>query len=192
MRHKDVECNKMKKKNIPNNIAYIDGQNLFMGTTKSEPSWHIDLERFRVYLKSKYGVKKAYYHLGYVNDGEVYQNLYESIQSAGFVLVFREHNSAMMGAKKGNVDSDIIFNAMKRLYTKEDFDKIVLVSGDGDYKSLVSFLISENKFCKLLFPNKKYASSLYKQLEPKYFDYLDSPGMKSKIENKKRRSSLGN
>jgi uncharacterized LabA/DUF88 family protein len=96
-----------------------------------------------------------------------------------------------MGAKKGNVDSDIIFNAMKRLYKKEAFDKIVLVSGDGDYKSLVSFLISENKFSKLLFPNKKYASSLYKKLEPKYFDYLDSPGMKSKIENKKRRSSLG-
>ena len=106
---KDVECNKMKKeKNIPNNIAYIDGQNLFMGTTKSEPSWHIDLSRFRVYLKNKYGIEKAYYHLGYINDGEVYQNLYESIQSAGFVLVFREHNSAMMGAKKGNVDSNIV------------------------------------------------------------------------------------
>jgi uncharacterized LabA/DUF88 family protein len=180
-----------KEKNIPNNIAYIDGQNLFMGTTKSEPSWHIDLSRFRVYLKNKYGIEKAYYHLGYINDGEVYQNLYESIQSAGFVLVFREHNSAMMGAKKGNVDSDIIFSAMKRLYKKEDFDKILLVSGDGDYKSLVSFLISERRFCKLLFPNKKYASSLYKQLEPAYFDYLDSPGIKNKIEHKKRRSSLG-
>lgn len=174
------------------NIAYIDGQNLYMGTSKSDPKWHIDLARFRVYLHDKYGVEKAFYHLGYVNDGEIYQSLYETIQSAGFVLVFREHNSAMMGSKKGNVDSDIIFDTMKRLYIKENFNKIVLVSGDGDYKSLVSFLISESRFCKLLFPNKRYASSLYKQLEPNYFDYLDNPGIKNKIESKKRRSSLGN
>jgi uncharacterized LabA/DUF88 family protein len=175
-----------------NNIAYIDGQNLYMGTTKSDPKWYIDLARFRIYLRDKYKVNKAYYYLGYVNDGEIYQSLYESIQSAGFLLVFREHNSAMMGAKKGNVDSDIIFDAMKRLYKKEAFDKIVLVSGDGDYKSLVTFLINEKRFSKLLFPNKRYASSLYKQLEPSYFDYLDSPGIKNKIESKKRRSSLGN
>lgn len=175
-----------------NNIAYIDGQNLYMGTTKCDPKWYIDLARFRIYLRDKYKVNKAYYYLGYVNDGEIYQNLYESIQSAGFLLVFREHNSAMMGAKKGNVDSDIIFDAMKRLYKKEAFDKIVLVSGDGDYKSLVTFLINEKRFSKLLFPNKGYASSLYKQLEPNFFDYLDSPGIKNKIESKKRRSSLGN
>ena len=41
--------------------------------------------------------------------------------------------------KKGNVDSDIIFNIMKKLYSKEDFDKIILVSGDGDYRMLVDF-----------------------------------------------------
>ncbi len=37
-----------------------------------------------------------------------------------------------------------------------------------------------------------YASSLYKQLEPKYFDYLNNPSVKQKVEHKKRRSSLGN
>lgn len=174
------------------NIAYVDGQILYMGTTKCEPAWHVDLYRFRNYLKNKYDVKTAYYHLGYVNDDETYQKLYETIQSAGFVLVFREHNSAMMGAKKGNVDSDIIFDAMKRLYKNEKIDKILLVSGDGDYKTLVSFLIQEGRFAKILFPNRRYASSLYKKLSPNYFDYLDSPGVKSKIEHKKRRSSLGN
>ena len=38
----------------PHNIAYIDGQNLYMGTTKSEPCWVVDLVRFRVYLEKKY------------------------------------------------------------------------------------------------------------------------------------------
>lgn len=127
------------------NIAFIDGQNLYMATSKREVNpWDIDLARFRIYLEQKYHVTKAYYFLGFVQDTN--QDLYEEIQKAGFVLLFREHNPAMLGTKKGNVDSDIIFHAMKKLYKKEDFEKIVLVSGDGDYKRMVDFLIEEKRF----------------------------------------------
>jgi len=168
------------------NIAYIDGQNLYMGTAKSEPIWRVDLARFRVYLQQKYNVEKAFYYLGYVQDDKRAEELYEEIQSAGFILVFRQHTSVMLGKKKGNVDSDIIFSVMRRLYKKEDFDKVVLVSGDGDYKPLADFLIEENRFAKILFPNKKYASSLYKGIGAPYFAYLSDADVRAKIEKKKR------
>lgn len=153
------------------NYAFVDGQNLYMGTRSSEKLWSVDLARFRVYLEQKYNVSKAYYFLGYIN--EEHQDLYESIQSAGFILVFKEHSSAMVGTKKGNVDTDLVFTIMKKVCRNEDFGKIVLVSGDGDYKMLVEFLIEENKFEKILFPNKKFASSLYKKIGRKYFAYLE-------------------
>jgi len=123
---------------------------------------------------------EAYYFLGYVS--EVNDDLYDKIQKAGFLLKFREHSSSMMGKKKGNVDSDIIFSVMKKLYRKYDFDKIILVSGDGDYKMLVDFLIKESRFKKILFPNKQFASSLYKKITRVYFDYLLN--VKHKIELK--------
>jgi uncharacterized LabA/DUF88 family protein len=167
------------KKEI-NNLVFIDGQNLYMGTNSEKPKWEVDLFKFREYLLKKYKVKDAYYFLGFVNEEN--NDLYEMIQKAGFVLKFREHNSVMIGKKKGNVDSDIIFDIMKRIYKKEEFDKIILVSGDGDYKMLVDFLIEEEKFEKILFPNKQFASSLYKGLKPEYFDYLVN--IKSKIERK--------
>lgn len=167
------------KPDIENNLAFIDGQNLHMGTTLSDNPWKVDLYKFRVYLEKKYDVSEAYYFLGYVQD--INQELYAEIQKAGFILVFRQHNTAMIGKKKGNVDSDIIFNIMKRLYKKPDFDKIVLVSGDGDYKILVDFLVEENRFKKALFPNKKFASSLYKTMGSEYFDYLEIPDTKKKI-----------
>ena len=163
------------------NIAFIDGQNLYLGTTKSEISWVVDLNKFRIYLNKKYKVEKAYYFLGCVN--EEFQDLYDEIQEAGFILKFREHNTVMLGKKKGNVDSDIIFNVMKKLYQKEDFDKIILISGDGDYKMLVDFLIGENKFKKILFPNKKFSSSLYKKITRVYYDYLEN--IKNKIGKRK-------
>ena len=173
-----------------NNLAFIDGQNLYMGTRSDEPKRNTDIAKFRTYLSQKYHVEKAYYFLGFVDEKN--QSLYESIQEAGFVLVFKKHNDAMLGKKKGNVDTDIVFTIMKKLYKKELPDKVLLVSGDGDYKMMVDFLIEEDKFKRILFPNKKFASSLYNSLEPAHFDYLGSEGVRKKIEYKKRRVSLGN
>ena len=171
------------------NIAFIDGQNLYMGTAKREQNpWRINLKRLRIYLEQKYNITKAYYFLGYVQEAR--EDLYEEIQAAGFVLMFREHNAAMLGKKKGNVDSDIIFQVMKRLYKEENIGKIFLISGDGDYKMLVDFLIEEKKFGKMLFPNRQFASSLYKKLGSEYFDYLES--VRDKISQKKEKGSLGN
>ena len=180
----------MKKDSGNKNYAFVDGQNLYMGTARREVGpWKINLARFRIYLEQKYSVAKAYYFLGYVQEEN--QELYKEIQNAGFVLIFRQHNPAMLGTKKGNVDSDIIFHIMKKLYKKEDFDKIILGSGDGDYKLLVDFLIEENRFEKILFPNRKFASSLYKELGSGYFDYLENKDIKSKIGVQKEKGSLG-
>ena len=122
----------MKKNITKNNLAFVDGQNLYMGTNSEKPTWKVDLVKFR------------------------------------------KHNSAMVSKKKGNVDTDIVFDIMKRMYKKEPFDKIVLVAGDGDYKTLVDFLIEEEKFEKILFPNKQFASSLYKKLPSRYYDCLNN------------------
>lgn len=179
---------------IIKNYCYIDGQNLHLGTTTANESWRVDLYKFRVYLREKYQVEKAFYYLGYVQEGADIEHLYEDIQNAGFILVFRQHTSAMIGKKKGNVDSDIIFSVMKRLQKDQDFDKIVLVSGDGDYKMLIDYLIEESKLEKILFPNRKFRSSLYKQIGAPYFAYLDDRDVKKKIARsaKKEESSLGN
>ena len=173
---------------IMKNYCYVDGQNLHLGTANTDPSWHVDLYKFRIYLREKYNVQKAFYYLGYVQEGVKIEQLYENIQNAGFILVFRQHNSAMIGTKKGNVDSDIIFSVMKRLQKDSDFDKIVLVSGDGDYKMLIDYLIEESKLEKLLFPNKKFRSSLYKQIGAPYFAYLDDKDVKKKIAVHKKRA----
>jgi uncharacterized LabA/DUF88 family protein len=162
-----------------NNLAFVDGQNFHLGTTLSDKPWRVNLFRFKIYLEKKYNVKEAYYFLGYIQD--INQEIYSEIQKAGFILVFKQHNPAMLGKKKGNVDTDIVFAIMKRLHKKNDFTKIVLVSGDGDYKLLVDFLIEENKLKKILFPNRKFASSLYKSLGGEYFDYLDSKDVRDKI-----------
>ena len=169
-----------------NNYAFIDGQNLYFGTTKCKfcaesknidfkrikvddcdcgNAWKIDLFRFRKYLKDSFNIVEAYYFLGLLNEAN--QNLYSDLQHAGFIVVFREHNSTMHGNKKGNVDTDIVFEMMKHLIENMN-TKIILVSGDGDYYKTVNYLIQKNVFLKILFPNGKGASSLYNKISSKY------------------------
>ncbi len=159
------------------NIAFIDGQNLHLGTTQN--GWKIDHAKFRIYLRDKYHVDEAYYFLGYVSEEQ--QSLYSNLQKAGFIVLFKEHISTLKGTKKGNVDTDIVFEIMKTIIERKDFSKILLVSGDGDYKKMVDYLINKNVFKKILFPNRKFASSLYKHISWQYYDALDKEALQHKI-----------
>ncbi|PIZ71350.1 hypothetical protein COY07_05165 [Candidatus Peregrinibacteria bacterium CG_4_10_14_0_2_um_filter_43_11] len=165
------------------NIAYIDGQNLHLGTM--ENNWSVDYKKFRIYLRDKYKVEEAYYFLGYISENQ--QELYKSLQRAGFILIFKNHKESFLGDKKGNVDTDIVFEIMKALLD-EDFDKIVLISGDGDYKKVIDYLIEKEKFSKILFPNQKFASSLYRKLGTEYYDHLGNEEVMKKIQYKKKKT----
>src|SRR5680860_237586 len=152
------------------NLAFIDGQNLYLGT--KQDGWNIDLAKLKIYLKDKYNTKEAYYFMGYLQEEN--NELYKEIQKAGFIIIFKDHNEYAITKKKGNVDTDIVFEMMKNLIENNDFNKIILVSGDGDYKKTVDYLISKERFKKILFPNRKFASSLYKKITIRYYDYLDN------------------
>lgn len=151
-----------------NNYAFIDGQNLHLGTKTD--GWTIDLARFRVYLREKYNVSIAYYFLGYVSNEN--DRLYDKIQKAGFILKFKEHSSTILGTKKGNVDTEIVFETMKHLIEEPQMGQIIPVSGDGGYYRMTQFLLQNKKLLKILFPSKKFASSLYRSFGSERYDYL--------------------
>jgi uncharacterized LabA/DUF88 family protein len=159
------------------NIAFIDGQNLHLGT--AHENWKIDFSRFRIYLREKFHIDEAYIFLWFLDEDQ--NDLYKRLQKTGFIIVFREHNSNMKWKKKGNVDVDIVFEVMRRLIDEMDFDKIVLVSGDGDYIKLVKYLIEKNMLKKILFPNKQY-SSLYNPIAYSLGINLSLPDIRNKIE----------
>jgi uncharacterized LabA/DUF88 family protein len=77
---------------------------------------------------------------------------------------------------------------MQKIADREKFGQIVLVSGDGDYYKMVSYLIKKKKFARLLAPNEKHMSSLYKAFDPKYYAFLNRKEVKDKIAYKKRRA----
>ena len=129
-----------------NNVAYIDGANLHKGA--EQLGWDLDYRRLRVWLKEKYAVKQAYLFLGLIPK---YKSLYTDLQEKGFTLVFKEVTYGDDGKIKGNCDADIVVRAMRDSYENTS-DQAILVSSDGDYASLVSFLLEKGKIRVILSP----------------------------------------
>lgn len=49
-----------------NNLAFIDGQNLYLGT--KQDGWNINLSKLKIYLQDKYNIKEAYYFIRYLQE----------------------------------------------------------------------------------------------------------------------------
>ena len=160
--------------NPENNFAYIDGANLHKGV--ADLGWELDYKRLRLWLSSKYKIKRAYLFLGLIPK---YKDLYIHLQEVGFTIVFKETTYDGEGKAKGNCDADLVLRTVCDTY-ENVFDKAVIISSDGDYASLVKFLQERNKVLAIVSPSN-HCSVLLKRTNSKIL-YLD--WVKSKVNKK--------
>ena len=60
--------------------------------------------------------------------------------------------------------------------------RVTAAPGDGDYIKMVKYLIKKNRLAKILAPNHKSFSSLYKNMiDNSFYDFLDINAVKQKI-----------
>jgi len=159
--------------------AFIDSQNLNLSIKKL--GWKMDWRKFRKFLENRYGVSKAFMFIGYIPEQE---KMYQQLHEAGYMVVLKptyDMTKPYQEAKpnddtkpdedkhiKGNIDADLVLWAMKEI---NSYKKAVIVSGDGDFYSLVEYLEENNKLLKLLAPSGYY-SKLYNRID-KYIDRID-------------------
>lgn len=137
-----------------NNFAYIDGANLHRGVAGF--GWTLDYRRLRVWLSDKYNVSRAYIFIGLIPK---YKDLYTYLQESGFTLLFKEVVYDGAGKPKGNCDADLVLQTARDTYENK-LDKAIIVSSDGDYASLVKFLMERGKLRIVLSPHAKDLCSI--------------------------------
>ncbi|HBD05359.1 TPA: hypothetical protein DCZ32_02785, partial [Candidatus Uhrbacteria bacterium] len=128
-------------KNIENNFAFIDGQNLYLAIY--DLGWKLDYKRFRIYLQEKYSVERVYMFMGFLPQN---QELYNFLQSVGYILVFKPIVMSDNGNIKGNCDAELVLQAMDDL---DRYKKALIITGDGDFYCLVKSLDLKGKLLKV-------------------------------------------
>lgn len=165
-------------KNVQKNYAFIDSQNLNLAIR--DMGWKLDFARFRVYLRDKFKIEKAYIFIGYMPSN---QELYSFLQDAGFHCIFRPTLTYNDGKTKGNCDTELILQAMIDF---NEYDQAVIVTGDGDFYCLVKHLIGQRKLKALLVPNRYKYSALLKLKEFRPFT-RDMNNLRKKLEHMERK-----
>jgi len=184
-----------------NNYAFIDSQNLNLGTQKV--GWKMNWGKFLHVLRERYGVTNAYLFIGYLPE---YEAMYEQMHELGYMIVLKPTVGALdeppkdakrdaegeadnskqnpkfhdekkddnndkntdkkddkrpeedkKPAVKGNIDAELVMYAMKEM---PNYDKAIIVSGDGDFYCLVEYLAAQHKLLHLMAPNWQYSSLL--------------------------------
>ena len=163
-----------------NNYAYIDGANLHQGMNAL--GFEMDYARLRTWLTDKFDITNAYIFLGNIPK---YGKLYAYLQECGFKLIFKEVVYDKIGKAKGNCDADLVLKVTQDFY-KNNYDKMLLVSSDGDYSSTISFVLEENRLLGILSPaNEKKCSVLLKRTGARIYYISDQKSILEKVTKEK-------
>ncbi|MCD4693973.1 NYN domain-containing protein [bacterium] len=158
-----------------NNFAFIDSQNLYLGIQSL--GWKLDYNKFRRYLREKYSVETAYLFIGYIASN---QDLYSSLQHSGYILIFKPTLPDDKGNIKGNVDADLVLQAM---IDYNNYKRAIIVTSDGDFYCLTKYLYKKDKLKCVLSPYKKTCSDLLKKTAKERIVFMNN--LKNKLEYKK-------
>jgi uncharacterized LabA/DUF88 family protein len=125
---------------------FIDGANLY--ATSKALGFDIDYKRLLSYFRSKAHLVRALYYTALAEDQEYssIRPLIDWLDYNGYTMVTKptkEFTDATGRRKvKGNMDIELAVDAMR---LADNLDHIVLFSGDGDFRSLVSALQQKGK-----------------------------------------------
>ena len=158
----------MTTKHRPKVYAFIDSQNLNLGTSVDVKrngkliykGWKLDFKKFYVYLKDKFRVTKALLFIGYIKENN---SLYKKLRDFGYELVFKPTVNDRCGKPKGNVDAELVLHCAAIEF--KNYDKAVIVSGDGDFHCLLEYLENKKKLQAVIIPNRYSESSLLRKFQ---------------------------
>lgn len=140
-------------KSYPKVFTFIDSQNLNLSI--KDQGWELDFKRFYVYLKEKYHATRIFLFIGFIQKNV---RLYNYLSSVGYILIYKP----ILVVKdthhiKGNVDAELVLQAMIEF---DQYNKAIIVSGDGDFHCLINYLRKKNKLEVVIVPNRKKYSQL--------------------------------
>lgn len=135
--------------------AFLDAQNISVSASRQH--WKIDWYLVRKWLSDAYDVRRAIMFLGYM---EAQEPMYDYFTECGYDVVFKPVRVLPNGETKGNVDAEIVLHAMAAY---PHYDRAVLISGDGDFSCLVTYLRERGKLHSVVVPNLKGASGFLEE-----------------------------
>jgi len=145
--------------------------------------WRMDYTKLKKYLDAECDLQGVYFYTGHVGSNDKQQSFLQKLRGLGFYVRSKEVKRIKTGMNtyvfKGNLDVELAVDAILHL---EDYDTLILMSGDSDFAYLLD-IAKERKKCVAVMSSKNHISIELLQrakyinlskLRP-YIEFLKSP-----------------
>jgi len=118
-------------------------------------------------LRKKFDVSKAFFYYGKDSRSEKKEKFLKKLENFGYVLRVKEIKK--FGNKsKANCDVDL---TMDMLLMMREYKRAIVLTGDGDFAPLLSYLISKKKTIIIISSPKRTARELKMIVKDQHIDF---------------------
>lgn len=166
-----------RRKKIIKTYAFVDASNIIYGARAE--GWFIDQKKLYQYLKQKFSVLKVFFYYGKDSKSEKKERFLQKLKEFGYILRVKEIKR--FGSKsKANCDVDLTMDVLLMI---KEYQRAILLTGDGDFAPLLDYLISKKKKIIVISSPKRTAREIKAIVRDEHIDF---GSLKFLIEYKKR------
>lgn len=158
---------------------FVDGNNMFYAQQKN--GWFFDPRRVLAYFKGEPGVKlvNAFWYTG-LKDSQDQRGFRDALISLGYTVrtkLLKEYYDDNSGrySQKANLDIEIVIDMFN---TVDQYNRVILFSGDGDFERAIELLRSKNTHITVVSTEGMIARELRNATD----NYIDLNDMREYIE----------
>lgn len=145
--------------------AFIDASNIIYGA-RSE-GWFIDQKKLFIYLKNKFQISKAFFYYGKDSKDPKKEAFLKKLEQFGYILRVKEIKR--FGKRiKANCDVDLTMDMLIKI---EEYNKAIVLTGDGDFAPLFIYLISKKKQIIIISSPKRTAKEIRRIAGENHIDF---------------------
>lgn len=134
--------------------AFVDASNIIYGARAE--GWFIDHKKLFNYLRNKFQTSKTFFYFGKDDRNPKQTAFLKKLASFGYTL--RVKQIKRFGRRtKANCDVDL---TMDMLLLIGKYDRAIVLTGDGDFTPLLSYLISKKKKIVVISSPKRTAKEI--------------------------------
>lgn len=119
--------------------AFVDASNIIYGARAE--GWFIDQKKLFKYLKTKFGISKAFFYYGKDSKNIKQEKFLKRLKEFGYTLRVKEIKR--YGKKsKANCDVDLTMDVLLNIGR---YQQVIILSGDGDFLPLIQYVMKQKK-----------------------------------------------
>jgi len=150
--------------------VFIDASNIYF--SQKTLGWQIDFKKLLNYFRENTNLYRIAYYGALNPDNPKERKFHDFLEIIGYVVknkkvkFIKDWNEEKGGHHKGNVDVDLTIDAVD---LRNEYDSFILLSGDGDFESLLKYLKAHDKRCLVMSTKGHISIELIRQA--KFIDF---------------------